>query len=76
MKRFYYIVLAIGLTACSATSTIPLDDAYIWPDKETAKVPSTAEPASSVETAAPAPAAPTLEYTNVQDTTITVKIKR
>ena len=79
MKRLAYIVLfVLGLTACGTTSDIPLDDAYIWPDKETST------PISANEDNTPATEAvektelqtPTLEFTNVQDTTITVKIKR
>ena len=80
MKRFGYILgLVLGLTACSSTSTIPLDDAYIWPEKtqtETATTVTSEQAPSMPVTETPAPATPTLEYTNIQDTTITVKIKR
>ena len=79
MRRLYYIAFVVCLTACGSTSDIPLDDAYIWPDKTPAKAVSA--PATPVETETPAvtPAtssSPTLEFTNIQDTTITVKIKR
>ena len=76
MKRLSYIVCCVlGLTACGSTSTIAVDDAYIWPDKTT---PGTnpAEPPATVVADEPVSAGPTLEYTNVQDTTITVRIKR
>ena len=76
MKRLSYIVCCVlGLTACGSTSTIAGDDAYIWPDKTTPVTNPAATPAIVVADE-PVSAGPTLEYTNVQDTTITVRIKR
>ena len=76
MKRLSYIVCCVlGLTACGSTSTIAVDDAYIWPDKTTQVTNHAATPATVVADE-PVSAGPTLEYTNVQDTTITVRIKR
>lgn len=80
MKRLSYIVCCVlGLTACGSTSTIAVDDAYIWPDKTTpVSTPAeTASPATVSEPVSePVSTGPTLEYTNIQDTTITVRIKR
>lgn len=76
MKRLSYIVCCVlGLTACGSTLTIAVDDAYIWPDKTTLVTNPAATPATVVADE-PVSAGPTLEYTNVQDTTITVRIKR
>lgn len=76
MKRLSYIVCCVlGLTACGSTSTIAVDDAYIWPDKTTPVSTPAATPAAEVVNE-PVSTGPTLEYTNIQDTTITVRIKR
>lgn len=58
-------LLLFALTACHTTSQAPLDDAYYWPDKSV----HTEHSESST------PSIP-IEYTNVQDTTVTIKIKR
>ena len=78
-------LLLFILTACA--SQAPLDDAYHWMDKaeqmaataaQTAQqsATSTSSSSSSSSTSSATPTAPSLEYTNVQDTTITVRIKR
>ncbi len=75
-------LLLFILTACA--SQAPLDDAYHWMDKaeqmaaaaaQTAQQSSTSTSSSS-STSSATPTTPSLEYTNVQDTTITVRIKR
>ena len=72
MTRTIYIVLCVfGLTACA--SQIPLDDAYYRP--ENTVVPS--KPSAPKTTANDVKQPQTnLEYISVQDTTITVRIKR
>lgn len=78
-------LLLFILTACA--SQAPLDDAYHWMDKaeqmaaaaaQTAQqsATSTSSSSSASSTSSATPTAPSLEYTNVQDTTITVRIKR
>ena len=73
-KRSYRL-LAAGLTAlavmcgCSSTQQFPLDDAYYRPENT---VPPR-EPSSTSLTSSPTPA---IEYVSVQDTTITVRIKK
>ena len=65
------------MCACSAANTIPLDDAYIYPDNTTpAVVSAPAAPATPAQATPAASATPTLEIVNEQDTTITVRIKR
>ena len=78
-------LLLFILTACA--SQAPLDDAYHWMDKaeqmaaaaaQTAQqsATSTSSSSSASSTSSATPTAPSLEYTNIQDTTITVRIKR
>ncbi len=90
IKKSYHIIglvaVVLSLAACNTIALAPLDDAYYWPEKEIAKEMSKqgAQPASQ-------PAKTTTEqlplnevksseqpiqYINVQDTTVTVKIKR
>lgn len=66
-------VIAICMTSCHTTA-MPIDDAYYWVDKkaETATIPSVTS-TTEVRTEA---SSPSIEYTNVQDTTVTIKIKR
>ena len=67
-------LLLFALAACHTTSQAPLDDAYYWPDKSV----HTEHSESSTPSASSAPSTPSIpiEYTNVQDTTVTIKIKR
>ena len=67
-------ILLFALTACHTTSQAPLDDAYYWPDKSV----HTEHSESSTPSASSAPSTPStpIEYTNIQDTTVTIKIKR
>jgi hypothetical protein len=67
-KKIFILSLVLGLTACATQA--PLDDAYYWPDKHVKSV----QPAQ--DTNSPAPATPSIEYTNIQDTTVTVRIKK
>ena len=82
-------LLLFALAACHTTSQAPLDDAYYWPDKSvhtehsessapSAPSASSASSASSESSASSAssPSSSSIEYTNVQDTTVTIKIKR
>ena len=77
MAKVKYIVFlfALVLAGCSTTQPLCIDDAYHWQDKTptTQTTPSTQNTPSSE---APAPSSPSLEYVNVQDTTVTVRINR
>ena len=71
-------LLLLALAACHTTSQAPLDDAYYWPDKsvQTTTTPSNnAKQAEGSNSQTPSNNA-VVEYTNVQDTTVTIKIKR
>ncbi len=74
MKKILYIgLMSIGLVACSTVSTAPLDDAYYWEKSQPAQ--STQIIQSTQSSPAPAPKQ-TVEYTNVQDTTVTIRIHK
>ncbi len=62
MKKKTLIVIlgALLLAACQTTQAPPIDDAYIWSDSKS----ETETPNKKVE------------YISVQDTTVTIKIKR
>ena len=82
-KRSYRL-LAVGLTAlavlfasCHTSSQVPMDDAYYWPDRTIQHASHTTEnnPAS-LPTGEGQGGASAIEYTNIQDTTVTIRIKR
>ena len=67
MTRNWFILLAsLAFMACSSVQIAPLDDAYYYPDGQEAVAEETPmeSPAQAVE------------YVNVQDTTVTIRIKR
>ncbi len=67
-------LVALLCSACGTVSQAPLDDAYYWLDKKEAAVvaPTTSIKSDSISSTP----APTIEYLNVQDTTVTIKVKR
>ena len=75
-KQTVILLLALGLAACGTVNTIPLDDAYIWPDKKEAAVTQTTQTSEVQSEPVAQTAAPTMEIVNQQDTTITVRIKK
>ena len=88
MSRFFKILSSIYLplgragvgfsllllSACSSTQ-FTIDDAYHWEDRS-AIATTTATPSSTTSSSSSTSSGPSLEFTNVQDTTITVRIKR
>jgi ABC-type phosphate transport system substrate-binding protein len=72
-KKLYIVFAVLGLCACA--SQMPLDDAYIYPDKTTPNTQSTPNTQIS-QSPQPATPAPTMEIVSQKDTTITVKIHR
>ena len=77
------MLMAIGAVACSTTSQIPLDDAYYWPSstvQATQTTPVHTSPSTqstpSIQRNPSTPSSSKIEYLNVQDTTVTVRIKR
>ena len=78
MKKILYIVFAVALTACSTANGIPIDDAYYSPDIEKGNLPTPSSPmiqntqnTQNTQTATKQ----SIEYLNVQDTTVTIRIK-
>ena len=83
MKKTLFIVLAmIGVGSLCATE--PIDDVYYWPEVKSQKAekavsqePAAAEPeqqkVESQETSEHEPLQ--VEYVNVQDTTVTIRVK-
>ena len=77
VRRLAILSIAFALSACGTVNTIPLDDAYIWPDKKEAAVTQTTQTAEvQSEPAVEQTPAPTMEIISQQDTTITVRIKK
>ena len=80
-KTPFIVFFVLALAACSS-SQLFVDDAYHWPEKTntgtTAISTENSAPAAATGTSAPgnSSSAATLEYISVQDTTITVRIKR
>ena len=65
--------VALIFSACGTVNVAPLDDAYYWPDKNAVQV-ETAE--ASPVTDNPSPVTPTIEYIDVQDTVVTIRVTR
>ena len=73
MKKALYIVLsALLVSACATMETPPLDDAYYWPDKAASSI---SEPAES-DNSEPSGQGSSVEYLNVQDTIVTIRVKK
>ena len=73
-----FLLLAF-LSACSSTH-FTVDDAYHWDDNRSAAATTETSSGSTGSISIPSgetrSEAPSLEFTNIQDTTITVRIKR
>ena len=74
LGRVGVALLLFALTACA--SQAPLDDAYHWMDKSASTTTKTSNPTSLPTGEGQGGASYSLEYINVQDTTVTIKIKR
>jgi len=76
MSRNIYILLlmAAAFTACSSAQLPPIDDVYYWDKLEQKAVPATTVTQTSESTTPSAPQK-SIEYVNVQDTTVTIRIK-
>ena len=86
MTRYLIIGLfALGLCGCASTQLPPLDDAYYWEKNQPAQssqntqstqiiqnTPNTPNTPNTQTT----PAGPAIDYLNVQDTTVTIRIKK
>ena len=68
---------AAFMASCHTASQVPMDDAYYWPDRTIQHASHTTEnnPAS-LHAGEGEGGAPAIEYLNVQDTTVTIRINR
>ena len=65
-------LVALIFSACGTVNVAPLDDAYYWPDKNAVQV----EVSSPAQVEGPETPAPTIEYIDVQDTVVTIRVTR
>lgn len=75
-KLFIGSLFALALTACA--SQVALDDAYYWSD-EASVMNNELNRSNAAETSQSPidhPITPVVEYLNVQDTTVTIRIKK
>jgi len=72
LKKELYIVFLLVLLSGCGTIPPPIDDAYYWPDKRL-EVEYVVQPSNATSAA---PASPGIEYINVQDTTVTIRINK
>ena len=79
MSKFVHILRAFSFsllfTACASTGQVPMDDAYYWEKSNPSAVSSPSSVSTPATPASPAKVSP-VEFTNVQDTTVTIRIKR
>ena len=79
MSKKPYIVLLISaafFAACSTANSIPIDDAYYSPQVESPASATATPSSSSSQSSASSASSPSIEYLNVQDTTVTIRIKK
>ena len=72
-KNLTILLFVLSLTACGIQA--PLDDAYYWEKNQPAQSTQIIQNTQSSTAPAPAPKQ-TVEYTNVQDTTVTIRIHK
>lgn len=78
-KLYILLVIAAFFAACSTANSIPIDDAYYSPQIERGDLPTPSIPMTqNTQTAQSTQTTPqqSVEYLNVQDTTVTIKIKK
>ena len=63
-KKILIVLMALGLASCA--SQAPLDDAYYWPDKKAQTTPNNQNTPNNQK----------IEYLNVQDTTVTIRVNK
>ena len=64
-------LVALIFSACGTVNVAPLDDAYYWPDKHTS-----VEVSSPTQAEEPDTPAPIIEYLDVQDTVVIIRVTR
>ena len=75
-KQLVLILMSIGLMACSTIGQAPLDDAYYWEKSQPAQSTQIIQNTQSSTAPVPAPTPSPVEFTNVQDTTVTIRIHK
>jgi len=77
-KIYILLLLAAGFfTACSTVQNVPIDDSYYSPEVEKGDLPTPSIPVTHVtQTTQTTPTTQSIEYLNVQDTTVTIRIKK
>lgn len=82
-KTLILLLVAAAFAACSTANSIPIDDAYYSPEVEKGDLPTPSIPVTHVnqttQTTQTTPNTPTtqsIEYLNIQDTTVTIRIKK
>lgn len=78
-KLYILLVMAAFFAACSTANSISIDDAYYSPQIERGDLPTPSIPMTqNSQTAQSSQTTPqqSVEYLNVQDTTVTIKIKK
>ncbi len=78
MKAYQYIVCAATVAFLSGcgTTNIAIDDAYHWSDEPHRSAPKEQAVEQTAEQTVQTSTTPTMEYINVQDTTVTIRINR
>ena len=66
-------LVALIFSACGTVNTIPIDDAYHWSEKQTSTTPTTPTKSDSIGSN---PKTPAIDYLNIQDTIVTIRINR
>ena len=76
-KTLILLLVAAAFAACSTANSIPIDDAYYSPEVEKGDLPTPSIPVTHVNQTTPnTPTTQSIEYLNVQDTTVTIRIKK
>lgn len=79
MSKFVHILrvfsFSLLFTACASIGQVPMDDAYYWEKSNPSAVSSPSSASTPASPASSAKVSP-VEFTNVQDTTVTIRIKR
>ena len=72
--------IAVSFIACNTVQLAPLDDAYYYPDKKATpavqNTPSTQTTPSTPTVSQGQSQQSSVEYVNIQDTTVTIRIKK
>ena len=74
-KLYILFVTAAFFAACSTANGIPIDDAYYSPEIESPAPATTSAPKTAAPSSASSQSSSSIEYLNVQDTTVTIRLK-